>query len=74
MFDENRIILFKELVNMERHGVSLWLDDIPTSPADIANSDVLCEEAVYMRDYVTDEKGVLVELHFDRVIPDVTGR
>lgn len=67
MYDVSKIKLFKELISMERKGVSLWLDDRPTSPADIVNSNVLQEDTVYMRDYITDDKGVLVELHFDRI-------
>lgn len=67
MYDTEKIQLFKELVNYEKQGVSLWMDNYPSSPVDIVNSGVLREEAVYMRDYVADEKGVLIEIHFDRI-------
>ena len=67
MYDTGKIQLFKELVNYEKHGVSLWKDDCPSSPVDIVNSEVLQEEAVYMRDYIANEKGVLIEIHFNRI-------
>lgn len=67
MYDAEKLQLFKELMNYERQGISLWMDDCPSSPADIVSSEVLCEEAVYMRDYIANEKGVLIEIHFDRI-------
>ena len=67
MYDTGKIRLFKELVNYEKHGVSLWMDECPSSPVDIVNSEVLQEEAVYMRDYIANEKGVLIEIHFNRI-------
>ncbi len=67
MYDADKIQLFKELVDYEKRGVSLWMDNYPSSPADIVNSGILQEEAVYMRDYIVNEKGVLIEIHFDRI-------
>lgn len=67
MYDSEKIQLFKELVNYEKQGVSLWMDDYPSSPVDIVNSEVLKEEAIYMRDYIANEEGVLIEIHFDRI-------
>lgn len=67
MYDSEKIQLFKELVNYEKQGVSLWMDNCPSSPVDIVNGGVLQEEAVYMRDYIANEKGVLIEIHFDRI-------
>ena len=47
MYDSEKIQLFKELVNYEKQGVSLWMDNCPSSPVDIVNSGVLQEEVVY---------------------------
>jgi hypothetical protein len=67
MYDAKKIQLFKELVKYERQGVNLWMDQYPSTAVDIVHSDVLREEGVYMRDYIADEKGVVKELHFDRI-------
>lgn len=67
MYDAEKIQLFKELVNYERQGVSLWMDNSPSSPVDIVNGGVLQEEGLYMRDYIANEEGVLIEIHFDRI-------
>lgn len=67
MYDAEKIQLFKELVNYERQGISLWMDNSPSSPVDIVNSGVLQEEGLYMRDYIANEEGVLIEIHFDRI-------
>ncbi len=67
MYDLKRVQLFRELMNYENQGVSLWMDNCPASPAEIANSEILREEAVYMRDYIANEEGVIEEIHFNRV-------
>lgn len=59
--------LLIELEHIQNRGITIFLDGIPSSP--IAVTDVLCvnENLNFMRDYVTDEKGVWTELRFDRI-------
>lgn len=59
--------LLVELENIKDRGIMIFLDGVPSSPS--AVTDVLCvkEGDSFMRDYVTDEKGVLRELRFDKV-------
>lgn len=58
--------LYLELVNIQGQGITIFLEGERSSPKDV--SDLLCvqEDCSYMRDYVY-EKGVLTELHFDKV-------
>ena len=66
---ENRNQLYVELQSFADQGIVLFLDGTPSTPEHLTR--VLCaeEEACYMRDYVYDEneKGVLKELHFDKL-------
>lgn len=59
--------LLIELENIQNRGIAIFLDGIPSSPLTV--TDVLCvkESNDFMRDYVTDEKGVLRELRFDKI-------
>ena len=64
-YDEEQA-LKKKLENISRSGVSLFLEGEPATPDEIVGRFV-CEEAVYMADYVMDETGALKELRYDRV-------
>lgn len=59
--------LLIELENIQNRGITIFLDGIPSSPLTV--TDVLCvnDNWNFMRDYVTDEKGVWTELRFDRI-------
>ena len=63
---EKRKLLI-ELENIRNRGIAIFLDGIPSSPRTV--TDVLCvrEGGSFMRDYVTDDKGVLMELRFDEI-------
>lgn len=63
--EKQRLLI--ELENIQNRGITIFLDGIPSSP--LAVTDVLCvnENHEFMRDYVTDEKGVWTELRFDRI-------
>ncbi len=58
--------LKKKLEIISRSGVCLFLEGQPATPEQIADCCV-CEESVYMADYVMDETGTLKELRYDRV-------
>ena len=63
--EKQRLLI--ELENIQNRGITIFLDGIPSSPLTV--TDVLCvnESNDFMRDYVTDEKGVWTELRFDRI-------
>ena len=62
----NRDQLFLELENIQEQGIAIYFEGEKSTPESV--TDILCvqEESFYMRDYVYD-KGVLKELHFDKV-------
>lgn len=66
MNSEYRLQLFVELQEIEKRGISLWLEGTPSDSVRVANAIFVNEEEAYMRDYVFDE-GVLKELRFDKV-------
>lgn len=55
------------LENIVQSGVSLYLDGKEASPKEIAELYTVRENMTYMPDYVTDEKGVLTEVRYDRI-------
>ncbi len=60
--------LYVELQSMASRGIVLFLDGFPRTPEYVTHTLCVQEDACYMRDYVYDEtKGVLVELHFDKL-------
>lgn len=60
-------ILYAELEQYERFGVSMKLDDRPASPMQIVSAHMVMEDKVYMRDYVWDESGQVKELTFHNI-------
>ncbi len=66
MYYEEEQALKKKLENISKAGVELFLEGQPATPKQIAERCV-CEESVYMADYVIDETGTLKELRYDRV-------
>ena len=63
--DENE--LEKRMKEITGQGVDLYLEGKPSSPVEIAKKYFVCEDAVYMPDFVTDEKGKLTQVRYDRV-------
>ncbi len=66
MGNDGKMQLFVELQNIEKRGITLWLEGLPSSSLKITNALYVNEEHAYMRDYIYDE-GVLKELRFDKV-------
>ncbi|MDE6889558.1 MAG: hypothetical protein K2P45_13135 [Eubacterium sp.] len=62
----NRSELFIELKGIQGRGITIYFEGEKSTPETV--TDLLCvrEDSSYMRDYVYD-KGVLKELHFDKV-------
>lgn len=61
-------IEFKEhLKKISGQGVNLYLEGKPSSPDEIASRFFVCEDAVYMPDYIVDENGRLTQVRYDKV-------
>ena len=58
--------VFFELTAFADSGVGLFLDDAKSSPAQIAAACSMVREE-FMRDYVTDETGVIEEIRFQHI-------
>lgn len=63
----NFLELFLELEGAEKNGIPLKLDGYPSSPLQIAQTCTVREENNYMRDYLTNEEGMIHEIRFDKV-------
>lgn len=59
--------LLIELENIQNRGIIIFLDGMPSNPQAVTELLYVNEENSFMRDYVTDEKGVWRELRFDRI-------
>ena len=57
----------KLLRQMEKEGVSFYLNGKRSRPREIINKCCVCEKAVYMPDFVMDEEGNLQEVRYDEV-------
>ena len=44
--------MFQELTEYEKQKVGLGIDGLPASPMQIVQAHLMCEDTVYMRDYV----------------------
>lgn len=58
--------LKSQLEELEREGVRLYLDGVP-STTDYIVSNCVEEDTVYMPDYVTDGEGKIIEIRYDRI-------
>ncbi len=53
--------------NIQNRGITIFLEGIPSSPLTVTDALCVNDSNDFMRDYVTNEKGVWTELRFDRV-------
>jgi len=61
-------IQFKiELEEFVNDGILLWLNGNISDPEQIIRAHLVEEENNYMRDYITDEKGGVKGLGFDKI-------
>ncbi len=58
--------LFVELEKIQGRGIILFLEGKKSTPKTVSDVLSIQEDSTYMRDYIYD-KGVLKELHFDKV-------
>ena len=59
--------LYDELKSYKDQGVNFKLDGITLSPMQIVTAHMVKEDACYMRDYDTDNKGCIKTLTFVNV-------
>ena len=59
--------MFNELTGYEKKQIDLKINGIPASPMQIVRAHGVHEEAVYMRDYVLNEKGDIKALWFNSI-------
>lgn len=61
------VFLLNELQGYRENGLRLALEGVPSTPEEVAAECFLFEEKGYMRDYVTNEKGIVEEINFKRM-------
>lgn len=62
-----QIEFIDELYLYEARGVSLYIDLQKASPEDVIYAHKVNEEVQYMRDYIYNSKGKVIELYFHRI-------
>lgn len=67
MKDDDERELKEHLCRIRKRGVDLYLEGTPASPDEIAKRFFVCEDAVYMPDFVMDDAGRLKEVRYDKV-------
>ncbi len=71
--NEEEVLSVREMIRMQmqkaqEQGVSLYVDDHPASPEEVACKCVQ-EQTVYMPDYILNDMGILEQVRFDRIDP-----
>lgn len=59
--------LFFELETYYQYGITLWIENQKVSPIELMNCGLVEEESDYMRDYITNEQGVVKEIRFHKI-------
>ena len=59
--------LSKELREYKNKNVNLLLEGRDSTPQEIASACMVMEEGSYMREYVGNEDGVIIEIRFNRI-------
>lgn len=62
----SKAALKSHLEQLEKEGVKLYLNGVPSTTEYIVNNCVN-EDTVYMPDYVTDGRGRIKEIRYDRI-------
>ncbi len=59
--------LLDELNKLHGKGVKITLEGYEVCPARVVDEFIVCEESDYMRDYILDENGRVIELGFYKI-------
>lgn len=57
----------RELRGYERAGTHLYLENRRSRAAEIVSACLLAEDSDYMRDFITDDREHITEIHFIRI-------
>lgn len=60
----------RELQGYERAGTHLYLENRPSRADEIVSACLLAEDSDYMRDFITDDREHITEIHFVRITED----
>lgn len=61
------IKLVRELESYKKRSILLTLEGEERSPESIASACLIMEEGCYMRDYISNTHGSIIEIRFDKV-------
>lgn len=64
---EQKEQLLSELKLLREKGVRISIEGVEVNPERIIDEFMIFEESNYMRDYILDENGKLIELGFNNV-------
>ena len=67
IYHEEYQLFLQTLRAYQKAGVALTVEGKAVPAEDIADLCVIREAGAYMRDYISDDQGKLVEIRFDRV-------
>lgn len=59
--------LLRELLSYQNRRIQLVLDGRESTPYEITHACMAAEEGGYMRDYVGDDNGKLIQISFDKI-------
>lgn len=59
--------MMRELEGYEREGTHLYLDERPSRAGEIVSACMLAEGSDYMRDFISDDREHITEIHFIRI-------
>lgn len=59
--------MLKQLRAIEEEGVCLYIEEEKATPETIINAHCVNEDSVYMPDYVFNNKGKLIEVHYNKI-------
>lgn len=69
-FRNQYLFLIKELEAYRKNQIELILNGRKSTPMEIATACMVQEEGCYMRDYIGNDIGKVVEVRFDRIEDD----
>ena len=64
--EKEEVKLFMELKTLEERGVGIWMEGHASDSQKVMETMSVNEDSTYLRDYIF-QKGVLKEIHFDKI-------
>jgi hypothetical protein len=63
----NNVTILEEIKEAKRRGISISVNGIPYQWNQKEELLIVLEEATYMKDYIGDESGKIVQIRYDRI-------